>query len=255
MSRGGIVEISGYSLEVPPDMRWAFPEGRYFERNVDHWFGECLRELAPNVVFDIGANYGYYTLRAATTGARVYAFEPAPATFAVLRRTIARNGLRKVTPLDLGISDREGDAKLTEYSSSGNNSIVARAADKVAHLNVLGTRTVKTTTLDGFLRLAPAPNLIKIDAEGAELRILRAAGKLLKTQPPTLLLEHDESIAADAGYTLADVFACLEPRGYRLHALRTDPADLRLHVPAELDLSEVGSLLCVPPASPWCPGA
>jgi FkbM family methyltransferase len=254
-SVGGVasVDVDGYSLEVPPDMRWAFRGARYFEVNVDHWFLRCLEQMPGRVVFDVGANYGYFTLRAAARGATVHAFEPTGATSAVLERTLAANGLTDTTAHRLALSDRVEVAELTRYSSSGNNAIIPRDPQAVAHLSVTGRERVPTATIDGLVRSSavPAPALVKIDAEGSEMRILRGAEQTLRRDGPLLLLEHDEAIAADAGYGLPDVLRLLESCGYEARALRAEPDDLAAYAVDALDAREVGGLLCGPLSLGW----
>src|SRR6266540_4425061 len=59
------VKVDRCVLEVPNDMAWAFPDGTYYEKNVIHWFERALTGLGHPVVYDIGANYGFYSLKAA----------------------------------------------------------------------------------------------------------------------------------------------------------------------------------------------
>jgi FkbM family methyltransferase len=247
------LDLEGFSLEVPRDMAWAFSTGAYYETNVDHWFVRAFENLERPVVYDIGANCGFYTLRAAAAGARVVAVEPTSSTFAALERNIARNAFRDATALRLALGDRVGTTRITLFSSSGNNSSVARRPESVAHLRVTGIEEVELTTLDELTTTweLPLPDILKIDAEGSDFAVLRGGARTLSESHPVILLEHAEE-SCDAGYTLEDVRAFLAELGYRLHLL-ADPFasaadDLTLH-PIHESVEAFGTVLAVPPGS------
>jgi len=84
------------------------------------------REIQPgDTVLDIGANIGYFTLLfAQLVGAqgRVYAFEPDPTNFHILRRNIERNGLKNVVPEQKAVSSRTGKIRLfSDKTNRGDN--------------------------------------------------------------------------------------------------------------------------------------
>ena len=83
-------------------------------------------------VFDVGGNIGLFTLfaQAEAPDARIYAFEPAPPLFDLLRRNAAEHRVRAEL-FNVGISDREREAPFTFYPrSSGMSSFHADEADE-----------------------------------------------------------------------------------------------------------------------------
>lgn len=71
---------------------------------------------AGDVVVDIGANIGVFTLYAAKQGAQVYAYEPVPPTYAVLRQNVEAHGLgRLVHTRNIGLSDRAEEKMMFHY--------------------------------------------------------------------------------------------------------------------------------------------
>ena len=71
---------------------------------------------AGDVVVDIGANIGVFTLYAAKQGAQVYAYEPMPPTYAVLRQNVVAHGLgRLVHTRNIGLSDRAEEKMMFHY--------------------------------------------------------------------------------------------------------------------------------------------
>jgi FkbM family methyltransferase len=222
------LRVGGLLMDLPSDMAWAFPDGRYYERNVEFWFRRMLGAFDRPVVYDVGANYGYYTLIAASGAAKVISFEPVSPTFAVLKRNVERNHLAHVLPLKLAVGDQPGYSEITLYNSSGNNSAVPRATEAIAHLEVEGSERVEVVSLDQLVARGaiPPPDVIKIDIEGSELAAVRGAREVLEKHQPTVIMEHEESIARDAGYSLTDIRAELAGLGYQVLGLR-DPSDNR----------------------------
>jgi FkbM family methyltransferase len=219
-----VVGVRSSELEVPFERAWAFPQGRYWERDVVVAFDRILENQCDPVVYDIGANIGYFTVRAAARGAAVCAFEPVASTHAVLARNVARNHFDRVRTFRIALSDAAGEAVMHLFSSSGSSTIVAPRTLPEARLLPMGQELVAEQTLDAFVTetgVAP-PTLIKIDVEGCELRVLRGARKLLAEHAPPLVLEHSRAVAEQAGYDLDDVCRELERHAYSLSALRPD---------------------------------
>jgi FkbM family methyltransferase len=133
------------------------------------------------VVYDLGANVGFYTLlasRLAGPTGSVVAVEPLPRNLDYLRRHLALNRCGNVTIVEAAVSDWPGRSAMQAVSSAG------------AQLNAAGTIAVRTTTLDALVfeeGLRP-PSLLKLDVEGEEARVLEGARRTLTTYRPIVLL-------------------------------------------------------------------
>ncbi|MEQ9824446.1 MAG: FkbM family methyltransferase [Puniceicoccaceae bacterium] len=131
--------------------------------------------LSPNdVVIDIGANHGAFSLYAATKGCQVYAFEPSDENFDLLQSNVETN--RKQPQIRLfkkAVSDSSGTLKFYESDTmgGGKNSIIHRHA-----IHVQKTSEVDSITLPDFIRSKNIQHirLIKMDCEGAEFGILKS---------------------------------------------------------------------------------
>jgi FkbM family methyltransferase len=138
--------------------------------------------LQPGMTFwDVGAHVGFFTvLGARLIGDRghVHAFEPVEANRARLSAALDKNGCSNVTIHDVALSSARGEAVLHAHESSAMWSLAGEGEDGV---------TVRCETLDSLG--LPPPDLIKIDAEGVELEVLRGGGELLSTVRPALLVE------------------------------------------------------------------
>ncbi|MEX2264186.1 MAG: FkbM family methyltransferase [Bryobacteraceae bacterium] len=128
---------------------------------------------------DVGANVGYFTALAASLvgpKGRVIAFEPSPYAFERLRRMIDINKLDHVRVVHAGLSDRAGRLKLYLGVGSRNH-----APTMVPHDNATAVE-VPVRTLDSVMEEMGVDHidLIKIDVEGHEPRVLEGAQKLLR---------------------------------------------------------------------------
>jgi len=130
-----------------------------------------------DIVADIGANQGFFTCYAAQMGARVYAFEPNPATFGVLERNIARNGFgERVLAKCVAVADFEGETDLicSQFLGGGADTIDAAHAKAVTSFGRLEKRLpVKVARLRSLVPADLRVRLLKMDCEGAELAILK----------------------------------------------------------------------------------
>jgi len=166
--------------------------------------------IAPgSVVWDIGANVGFFTLLAARlvgTG-RVIAFEPLPANVAAIERNLALNDVSNVEIAEVAIGDEIGTATLSVYPSSGLAKLETPARAEGTR-EPSGHVDVSVSTLDAQLQLFPAPAFVKIDIEGAEEAALRGAATLLTEIKPTVVCELHG--------TRDNVVEILESYGYRV---------------------------------------
>ena len=135
-----------------------------------------------SVVFDIGANVGFYTLLAAVlVGSKgmVFAFEPVPLNLYYLKEHLRINGIRWVSVIESAVANCPGVAHFA-----------AGPTPSMGHLAADGSFIVNTVSLDQMFRTGklPPPDCIKIDVEGAEEDVLLGAKSLLAALHPTIFL-------------------------------------------------------------------
>ena len=156
-----------------------WPEGPYEVENV--------RVLDGDIVIDIGANLGVFSLLAMYQGARVvYAFEPIPRNIQYLNAHIELNhGSDVIIPIPYGIGakkdqltfvDRGEGSRITSTDSSPSSN------DETITVNII--------TLDDFVRSNSIPHVdfIKADIEGAERFMLEGARETIKRFHPRLAI-------------------------------------------------------------------
>ncbi len=172
-----------------------------------------------DVVFDIGANVGFFTVLAARLvgpEGHVYAFEPVPENVAVLRRNLALNDLRNVTVVERAITDHVGEATMIIAGYAGGHGL-----DTSPPPDATGSMTVAASTVDALVASGevPPPRFVKIDVEGAELEVLRGMVDTLEQHDLTLICEVDDGDRASYAARYESSVEILAGCGYESEAL------------------------------------
>lgn len=192
---------------------------RYLRPTLTDVDPQLLRNAAEliqpgNVVWDFGGNVGLFSIPAAhRAGAdgRVITVEADTWNVGMLRRSAAAlpESAARMDVIPAAVSDKLGFA--TFNIATRNRS--TNALDGLGSTQMGGVReaqTVPTVTMDAMLDSFPAPDVIKMDVEGAELLALRGATEVLKRRP-VILCEvgngHDTAVRgllSGAGYSCWD---------------------------------------------------
>lgn len=146
-----------------------------------------------DVVYDLGANIGSFSISAAANHpqATFVAVEPEPRTFNHLVKNVELNGLSdRVDCKQMVVSDIGGEASLNISASSN------QATHSLVKTTHHGTEsiTVDKTTLDAISSTFPDPDVIKIDVEGAEKNVLEGGSRTLGGEPTILIDIHGSEL-------------------------------------------------------------
>jgi len=143
----------------------------------DSDFQEGFKPRYGNVVFDVGANIGAFAAVSSVLVGEsgfVVAVEPEPSNFALLRKNLSINSFKNVMALQLALSNEDGSSVLYVHPySSGWHSTERGTEASYARKLLVSTRTLDTLVKE--LNLTNKLNLVKIDTQGAELKILQGA--------------------------------------------------------------------------------
>jgi len=207
--------VDGSQVITPPGHHLLTPfvlaeQGDWFEDEIR--FLRCWAKPGANVL-DVGANYGTFALSLATAvgpEGSVIAVEPTPATASCLRDSIAANGFGHLELVEAALSDREGTLHLRLEANSELNALADEPGEEGR------TVEVPSYTLDALMTSRGCPDLdfIKLDAEGAELRIVAGGEQTLRTSSPLILFEIEHAGTSNLG--LPEAFIAL---GYELYLL------------------------------------
>jgi len=168
-----------------------------------------------DVVFDIGANYGWYSLNIAKKypNARIYAFEPIPYSFGVLSRNIELNNFKNIRVFNIGIG-KENTVSVFNFNKD--------ASGATSMVNLLDRENVEKIkcalrTLDSFVQEERVGGIdfIKCDIEGAEFFALQGGKGVLERHKPKLFVEMLRKWSAKFGYHPNDIIKFMDDLGYR----------------------------------------
>ena len=172
-------------------------------------------ERAP-VLFDVGANVGQVSRRLAAAfpaPARIFAFEPASATFAQLATSLAAHP--HAQPHQLALGDKPGRLQLHHGINSELNRIVP-----VAELGDGTHEDVEVATLDQLATRLGVERIdvLKTDTEGYDGNVLRGAAGLLQRGAIRAVVSEATFDSAGEWHTRFDeIRGQLEPHGFCLH--------------------------------------
>jgi FkbM family methyltransferase len=173
----------GYVFYARLDDYWRFINaGGHFEPLTMGFLLENVHR--GDVVLDVGAHIGLYTVHLAKKVRHVVAVEPEPSNLRFLLRNIRVNNVYgKVTVVPAAACERDGRARLHIHHSSGGHSLIALEPSS-------GSIEVKCIRLDSLLESLGIDrvDVAKIDVEGYEFNVLRGFKRFLSSQPPRILV-------------------------------------------------------------------
>jgi FkbM family methyltransferase len=187
------VKVNDHQFRLPARYYKYFPPD-YEQTNFSFFKKICKPGMT---IIDIGAHIGLFsTYMQQLSNGHVYSFEPTPSTLALLKKTIALNQLQnKIDVIAAAVSDKNGKANFSidPEPASVSNSLVQY--QRTANLQ---TCEVDVVTIDDFIKTRGLKiNFMKIDAEGAELAVLKGARNTINTQRPIMILAlHPSAIVA-----------------------------------------------------------
>lgn len=213
--KGLACRVNGFKVYFPA--RWF----RYFENDYEKENIQFLKTtIQPgNIIIDIGAHLGLMSaICAQLTGNKgsIYAFEPTPLTFEILKKVIRMNGAQNIIqPVNKAVSNFTGelDFFVDDNDGSNANSLVSRN-DKNRN-----ARKTKVVTLDDFIREKELKklDLVKIDAEGSELDVLRGAVNSIRSFRPKIILAMHPNLIKNNGQNAGDIYDLIRELNYEIY--------------------------------------
>jgi len=189
-----VIEIQGSKMyinvrEKDPEMRKTFQSyalNRIHEESTTNLFQKTIKK--GDIVVDLGANIGYFTLLAARLvgkGGRVYAFEPEPRNYSYLLKNIQLNSYSNITAIQKAVSDRDGKARLymCPYDTGHHTINQQEGIEDYRHGRTgrVSAVDVESVILDRFMEgREDGIDVIKMDVEGAEALALSGMDRILK---------------------------------------------------------------------------
>lgn len=207
----------GINLKLHPESRNAFEHFCYRSPAMVNEM-DAFIELAKSKtqLLDIGALHGVFSLAfaSASEAKSALAVDASPLAFSKLLYNIHVNPLAKVVPIECALSDHNGEVQMhfewehaVSAGSSSNNSfaVACITGDKLCEENKF------------------APDIIKIDVEGHEVKVLKGLQKTISKHKPLIFLElHPDRIRQEFDQ-LQDIITILKDAGYNCYDLDKNP--------------------------------
>jgi FkbM family methyltransferase len=207
------VRLDGTRFEVRPrtnDLDLISPK---HEPVTTEWF----QVAQDDIVVDVGAHIGRYTLMAAASAARVIAIEPEPSNFVLLERNVNLNRCSNVSLIRLAMTDRPRQVRLAlaPPDNTGTSRILPDPDIASKDSGNEGEVAVLGETLDNLVKALRLTRIdwLKIDAEGHETHVLEGGGSSLDIAR-RLIVEVTERtseacrcLAAKHGFAVASIEA------------------------------------------------
>jgi FkbM family methyltransferase len=201
-------------------LRWGFSadtNNEYilgnFESNLQNIMNAYIGP--DNIVYDIGAHYGYFTLfasRLVGNLGRVYAFEPMPKNFQRLAYNIKINKPNNIKLYNYAISDKETVLNFSDSKNTVANTYIASSPLFSQPIPIIEIKSISLDILFSRKEILP-PQFIKIDTEGAEYDILVGAQNIIEQFKPAINLSTHEN--HNPGVT-EKCLTLLERYGYKI---------------------------------------
>ncbi|MDF1791961.1 MAG: FkbM family methyltransferase, partial [Thalassobaculaceae bacterium] len=206
-----------YAIDDPLNQQFfsrLMPTGKPHEPGIVDYLCRTLTDR--DLFVDIGAHTGYLSCIAGVAGATVVTMEFQRPLNQIIERNLSLNGIRRCQVLEMGASDRDGITMVPTLNAQFGAKLYDEQLDRQDHKlpadspNVQMVPTMRLDTL--FADMAEPPTVIKIDAEGFELKILQGAQRLISAGKTTFLVEYHVGLVGQFGGSESDLDA-LFPAG------------------------------------------
>lgn len=200
-------KINHFGYQIENELFWKGLVNGWEKESIQLWLKLCLDS---DIILDIGANTGVYSLIAKTIKptSKVYAFEPVNRVFSKLKQNITLNNY-DINPFEKAVSNEDGTAIIYDTLTEHTYSVTVNKNLSSPETKVSETK-ISTITLDTFVRQENLKkiDLIKIDVETHEAEVLEGFANHISKFKPTILIEilNDEvgskvnKLVKDLGY-------------------------------------------------------
>ncbi|MFZ3047945.1 MAG: FkbM family methyltransferase, partial [Desulfatirhabdiaceae bacterium] len=179
------ISIDGKSYFLTTDDNYLDEMGSDFEPHMVELFKSLIGP--DEIILDIGANIGLTSILFSSFALKVYAFEPSPTTFRILKENLLRANADNVQAINIGCGEREEQLSIT---FSTNNRSGGFVSDKIQIKEGHITEQIQINSLDHlFGGDGERITFIKIDVEGFETEVIKGARALLEKFKPVIIME------------------------------------------------------------------
>jgi len=203
------------------------------------------RELRKgSVVLDIGANIGYYTLmfaRIVGSAGKVYAFEPDPDNFELLKKNVEKNGYRNVVLENKAVSNVTGKARLYLSEKDKGDHRLCDSLD--------GRKSIEVDVIsmdDYFKESMIKIDFAKIDVQGSEYGAIQGMSKVIELNPGfKMVIEYEPDLLRHFGIEPMQYFDLLRAEGLDIYSIDMERGSLESLDRASFFSMKAGNFFCI----------
>ena len=248
-SKSDFVEIEGRKMFTQNNDGLALSIFKIYEPNQTEIVKKYVHK--GDIVIDIGAHVGYYTLLMAQLvgkNGKVYSFEPDPVNFQLLKKSVEINGFENVVLIQKAVSNITDKVKLFlgDDDSAINRIYDAKLGDAKESIEV------ESITLDEYFQdNSESLNFIKIDSEGSEAKIVNGMQQLLsENRKLVMMTEFFPFLIQKSGNDPNQHLKLLEKAGFHLYNIldkeeKTNAINSENFLKNEMDTQYCTNLLCI----------
>lgn len=181
-------KIMHYGYKIENEIFWLGLNEGFEKESIKLWIELCKNS---NVIVDIGANTGIYSLiaKSVNPSAKIYAFEPVKRVYQKFRENIDLNKY-EVVSFEKAVSDSDGEAIIYDTDTEHVLSVTVNKNLRNSTTLVVETK-ISTITMNSFIKENGLEkiDLIKIDVETHEPEVLKGFNEYLVKFKPILLIE------------------------------------------------------------------
>jgi FkbM family methyltransferase len=168
-------------------------------------------------IIDVGANFGYHTLLfSRECSMNVYAFEPQIQNFKLLEDNVRINDIQNIILYNYACGDHNCEIKTPIYENSGTLNMGDITPD---HDCIKNKYSITKSILLDEISFPSKIDLIKIDVQGWEKKVLLGAKKLLKTDKPVLIVEFEHFQLMKTNTSCKELFDFIREQNYYIFYL------------------------------------
>jgi FkbM family methyltransferase len=217
-----IVMREGLRLKVHPDSRIPFEYFCHIEAEVAEEMDRFIEQTRDKTrLLDVGALHGVFSLVFASLGAdrKAVAVDASPVAYSRLLYNIYKNDLKNVVPVECALSSEAGELSMHyEWEHA-----VAARSDNPKRKRL----TMRKMTGDALCEeLSFHPDVIKIDVEGHEVKVIKGLARELRERKPLLFLELHRQRIADEDDSIEELVNALRSAGYKAYLNDGTPVPL-----------------------------
>jgi len=200
-------EFGTFAIEADRDVKIAHvfkTDGSHQKKDVD-----LLRRFIGknDIVADIGAHVGTFSVPLSRIAKKVYSFEPMPGTFALLKENIVANKADNIVPINCAVSDKEETLVAKESPNRAGTMFFTEGQTGAS---------ASAKTLDKAISKYEKISLIKIDVEGMEHSVFKGSKRIIHSDRPYIFFEVNTPALTAHKKTRGDLEKFLRKENYVL---------------------------------------